>query len=59
MMLSSAFMGGAISKVGYEISFLLSALLVLLVTAAFYRLLRKVPSSGFRVKTSRKDAKAQ
>jgi MFS family permease len=49
MMLSSAFMGGAISKVGYEISFLLSALLVLLVTAAFYRLLRKVPSSGFRV----------
>ena len=41
MMLSSAFMGGAISKVGYEVSFLLSAVLVLLVTGGFYHLLRE------------------
>jgi MFS family permease len=40
MMLSSAFMGGAINAVGYEISFLLSAGLVLVVTGAFYRLLK-------------------
>jgi predicted MFS family arabinose efflux permease len=41
MMLSSAFMGGAISAVGYEISFSLSAALVLLVTGGFYHLLRE------------------
>jgi len=40
MMLSSAFMGGAIGWLGYVISFLLSAVLVLLVTGVFYRLLR-------------------
>lgn len=46
MMLSSAFMGGAISKVGYEISFLLSAVLVLLVTGGFYRMLQGFSSRG-------------
>jgi MFS family permease len=40
MMLSSAFMGGVISKAGYALSFSLSAALVLLVTGGFYRLLR-------------------
>ncbi|MBI4794374.1 MAG: MFS transporter [Deltaproteobacteria bacterium] len=45
MMLSSAFMGGAIGKVGYETSFFLSALLVLLVTGGFYRLLKEFSGS--------------
>jgi DHA1 family multidrug resistance protein-like MFS transporter len=45
MMLSSAFMGGAIAAVGYEISFVLSAVLVLLVTGGFYRLLRDFSGS--------------
>jgi len=44
MMLSSAFMGGAIGVLGYEISFLLSAGLVFLVTGGFYLLLNGFPS---------------
>ena len=45
MMLSSAFMGGVIGVTGYEISFLLSAALLLLVTACFYLLIRNFPGS--------------
>ena len=40
MMLSSAFMGGAITALGYATSFALSAALVLAVTWVFHRLLR-------------------
>ncbi|MDD5643200.1 MAG: hypothetical protein PHX53_16230, partial [Syntrophales bacterium] len=49
MMLSSAFMGGAIGVMGYGLSFALTAALVLLVTWFFYRLLRDFsgrPESG-------------
>lgn len=45
MMLSSAFMGGAIGLVGYETSFALTAALVLLVTGGFYWLLRDFSGS--------------
>jgi MFS family permease len=40
MMLSSACMGGVIGKVGYELSFLLTGVLVLLVTGVFYLMIR-------------------
>ena len=40
MMLSSAFMGGAIGIMGYGLSFALTAVLVVLVTGVFYRMLR-------------------
>ncbi len=40
MMLSSAFMGGVIGWAGYEISFLLTGVLVLLVTGWFYLLIK-------------------
>ena len=46
MMLSSAFMGGAIGVLGYQISFLLSAVLVLLVTGGFFRLLQDFSGRG-------------
>ena len=45
MMLSSAFMGGAIGVLGYEISFLLSAGLVFLVTGGFYLLIKDFAGS--------------
>jgi MFS family permease len=41
MMLSSAFMGGAIGLLGYELSFLISAAAVLVVTACFYGIIKK------------------
>jgi len=40
MMLSSAFMGGVVAAAGYALSFVASAVVVLLVTGSFYLLLR-------------------